>query len=64
MPETRDWKGMREMSARLLVERTGEDVEAWSRRIQEARPADKESLRAWLEERGVTGYAQSLLVMD
>jgi hypothetical protein len=64
MPETRDWKGMREMSARLLVERTGEDVEAWNRRIREARPPDKESLRTWLEERSVTGYAQSLLVME
>src|SRR5438105_3967838 len=64
MPETRDWQGMRAMSARLLEERTGEDVEAWNRRIRNDGPDDKASLRAWLAERGVTGYAQSLLVME
>jgi hypothetical protein len=55
---------MREMSARLLKKRTGEDVAAWNRRIQEQRPEDEKSLRAWLTGQGVTGYAQSLLVME
>jgi hypothetical protein len=60
----RDWKGMRDMSARLLEERTGEGVDAWNRRIQKEGLTDKESLRAWLAEQGVTGYAQTLLVME
>jgi hypothetical protein len=64
MDRVRDWQGMREMSARLLEERTGEDVETWKRRIQEQRPEDEKRLRAWLTEQGVTGYAQSLLVME
>src|SRR5262245_56160402 len=64
MSQTRDWKGMRDMSARLLKERTGEDVDAWNRRIKRERFDDKASLRAWLTTQGVTGYAQSLLVME
>jgi hypothetical protein len=55
---------MRENSARLLKERTGEDVEAWNQRIRAAGLEDKESLRAWLTEQGVTGYPRSLLVME
>lgn len=64
MDRVRDWQGMREMSARLLRERTGEDVEAWNRRIKEERLDDEKRLRAWLAGHGVTGYAQSLLVME
>jgi hypothetical protein len=52
------------MSARLLKERTGEGVETWNRRIRGERLADEKSLRRWLIERGVTGYAQTLLVME
>lgn len=58
------WQGMREMSARLLKERTEESVEVWNRRILEAGLQDEEGLRAWLTARGVNGYAQSLLVME
>jgi len=36
MSETRDWKGMREMSARLLKERTGKEVDEWNRRQERA----------------------------
>jgi hypothetical protein len=61
MVQTRDWQGMRELSARLLRERTGEGPEVWMRRIQEAQIASEEQLRVWLKERGVTGYAQSIL---
>lgn len=64
MAKTLDWKGQREMSARLLREQTGEGVEAWNRRIQREHFADERELRAWLTKRGVTGYAQSLLVME
>jgi hypothetical protein len=34
MTETRDWKSMQDMSARLLEERTGEGVDWWNRRIE------------------------------
>lgn len=30
LAQTRDWKGMQEMSARLLYERTGQDLETWN----------------------------------
>lgn len=64
MKETRDWKGMRDMSARLLKERTGEDVGAWNRRVKKEDCNDDKTLRAWLTDQGVTGYAQTLLVME
>ncbi len=64
MAEIRDWQEMKRMSARLLEERTGEGVDAWNRRIDAAQPADEQQLRAWLAGQGVTGYAQSLLVME
>jgi hypothetical protein len=50
--------------AHLLQERTGEDVAEWNRRVQEKDFQDEPSLRAWLTEQGVTGYAQSLLVWE
>lgn len=64
MSETRDWKGMKEMSARLLKERTGEDVETWNLRIRSEHFTEEGNLRAWLTARGVTGYPQTLLVME
>jgi hypothetical protein len=64
MARTRDWQGLRDMSARLLKEHTGDNVATWMKRIQRERLGDKESLRAWLARQGVTGYAQSLLVME
>jgi hypothetical protein len=48
MAHTRDWQSMREMSARLLQERTGEDVSAWNRRISEEGFANEQELRTWL----------------
>lgn len=60
----RDWEGMRAMSARLLEERTGHDVAAWNRRIKKEKLDDEASLRAWLTKEGVTGYAQTHLVME
>ena len=64
MAKILDWQGMRDMSSRLLKERTGKDVDTWNRRIKRERLNDKKSLRAWLAGHGVTGYAQSLLVME
>jgi hypothetical protein len=64
MAQARDWGGMKAMSMRLLEERTGEDLEAWNARIQSQGFANEAQLRSWLSEQGVTGYAQSLLVME
>src|SRR5436309_9677781 len=64
MAKTRDWQAMRDMSARLLKERTGDGVDTWNRRIQRERLDDERSVRAWLTKQGVTGYAQTLLVME
>jgi hypothetical protein len=64
MGQIRDWAAMREMCARLLKERTGEDVDAWSQRIRRADLNDERALRAWLGAKGITGYAQRLLVME
>src|SRR5262245_59370405 len=62
--QIRDWQEMRSMSARLLKERTGEDVEVWNRRIRSKHFTNEQDFRAWLTKEGVTGYAQSLLVME
>ena len=64
MAQTRDWKGMKIMSARLLQERTGQDLGTWNQRITAAEFTDEQQLRAWLTAQGVTGYAQTLLVME
>ena len=55
---------MIEWMADLLVERTGESVEAWNRRVRETALDDEASVRAWLIERGVRDYPQDLLVYE
>ena len=60
----RSWQEMREQEIRWLVERTGEGLEIWNARVRESGAADEASLRAWLAERGVTGYPAMLLVME
>lgn len=60
----RDWRENREKWARVLEQNTGEDVDTWKERIERERFLDEPSLRAWLTQQGVTGYAQSLLVME
>lgn len=64
MTKTRDWQRNREMWVRVLEKQTGEGVGVWNRRIGKQRLRDERSLRAWLTGQGVTGYAQSLLVME
>jgi hypothetical protein len=64
MAQTRDWKSMQTMSARLLEERTGEGVAVWNRRIKKQGFKDEKALRGWLTGQGVTGYAQTMLVME
>ncbi len=64
MARIRDWQSMKDLFAQLLRDRTGEDVAAWNRRIAEQQFNDEKSLRAWLEQQGITGYPQSFLVME
>lgn len=61
--ERRGWSDMLDWM-RELVERGGTTVEEWNARIADAAPADETALRAWLEERGVRGYGQTLLVYE
>jgi hypothetical protein len=64
MAQPRDWGGMKAMSMRLLEERTGEGLDTWNARIQRKGFTDEAQLRTWLTGQGVSGYAQSLLVME
>jgi hypothetical protein len=60
----KSWHEVRDWSAGLLKARSGEDVAAWNQRIAAAGIGDEPTLRTWLTERGVTGYAQALLVWE
>jgi hypothetical protein len=60
----KSWQEVTQWSARLLADRTGEDVAAWNRRVAGTGLADEPSLRAWLAGQGVTGYPQALLVWE
>lgn len=64
MPTIHDWQRNREMWVRVLVKQTNEGVDTWNERIREASIDNENGLRSWLSTRGVTGYAQSLLVME
>jgi hypothetical protein len=64
MPEPRTWQGMWAKYAARLEEQTGDTVAAWSARIRAEAPADEAALRSWLDQHGVTGYPQMLLVME
>lgn len=64
MPGARSWREMTAWMADQLKRRTGDDVETWNARVRQSGAGDEASLRAWLTERGVTGYPQMLLVME
>jgi Family of unknown function (DUF5990)/Domain of unknown function (DUF5655) len=62
--QPKSWPDLRDWAAGLLKERSGEDVASWNQRIAESGIDDETTLRVWLAERGVTGYAQALLVWE
>lgn len=65
MAEIRGWQRNRAMWVRVLERQTGEGVETWNSRIAKVKTLrNEESLRRWLTAQDVTGYAQSLLVME
>ena len=47
-----------------LVAQTGDDVATWSARVRAEGPGTEPELRAWLAERGITGYGAMVLVME
>jgi hypothetical protein len=59
-----DWQRNKNMWVRVLEKRTGESVKVWNRRVRKDGPDDEPRLRAWLTKQGITGYAQTLLVME
>jgi hypothetical protein len=64
MRQIRDWQQNRSMWIRVLKENTGDDVDVWNKRIEQKGFKDEQSLRDWLTQQSVTGYAQTLLVME
>lgn len=64
MENVRDWQQNKSMWVRILEESTGQDLATWNQRVRHGRFGDEQSLRIWLTQQGVTGYAQSLLVME
>ena len=64
MKNVRDWQQNRMMWIRVLEESTGQNLKTWNQRVKRQRFEDEQSLRTWLRGQGVTGYAQSLLVME
>lgn len=64
MTESRSWQDMWETYRRRLEEETGESVTDWNARMESEAPDDEAGLRRWLEERDITGYTQSMLVME
>ncbi|HEY8135797.1 MAG TPA: DUF5655 domain-containing protein [Candidatus Limnocylindrales bacterium] len=60
----RSWQEMREQEIKWLIERTGDGLETWNARVRESGKTDEAGLRAWLSEKGVTGYPAMLLVME
>jgi hypothetical protein len=64
MAESRSWQDMWEKYRRRLEEQAGGTLEEWNARIKAEAPDDEAGLRRWLEEHEITGYTQSMLVME
>jgi hypothetical protein len=60
----KSWQEMREWQVSLLERGTGRSLDDWNAQIRAEAPGDDAGLRAWLEARGVRGYAQMLLVHE
>ena len=46
------------------MKQTGEGIEAWGAKMAAAGLGDQRAIRAWLAERGITGYLQMFLVWE
>lgn len=61
---TRDWGHNRGMWIRVLEKKTGKGLDQWNAVIKKQMFTDASSLKAWLAQNNVTGYAKQLLVME
>jgi hypothetical protein len=64
MKQVRGWGEMLGDIERRLVATTGDDVATWAERVRNSGLPTEPEVRAWLTERGVTGYGQMVLVME
>jgi Domain of unknown function (DUF5655) len=64
MKNVRDWQRSKQMWVRVLEQSTGVELATWNKRVEREGFGDEQSLRAWLSQQGVAGYAQTLLVME
>ena len=64
MTETRSWAEMLTWIEERLVRTTGDDVATWRERVTATGLQTEPEVRAWLAERGITGYGQMILVME
>ncbi len=64
MADVLDWSSHRDMWIRVLKKQTDKGLDYWNERVRHEAHADEKSLRAWLAQQGVTGYAATLLVME
>ena len=56
---------MKQISTALLERRTGAGIEEWNRRVRTSGADTSDAaLRGWLQEQGVSGYPQLLLVFE
>jgi hypothetical protein len=62
--ETRSWAEMLTWIEERLVRTTGDDVATWRERVAATGMQTEPEVRAWLAERGITGYGQMILVME
>jgi hypothetical protein len=60
----RGWGEMLAGIEQRLVATTGDDVATWAERVRATGLDTEPELRAWLAERGITGYGQMVLVME
>src|SRR5262245_1012746 len=64
MSTIRDWMQNRQMWERALERQTNQKLAYWNQLLRQTPITNENDLRAWLTDRGVTGYAQMLLVME
>ncbi len=64
MADTRSWAEMLGAIEQRLIATTGDDVATWSARVRGTGLGTEPEVRAWLAERGITGYGQMVLVME
>ena len=60
----RNWEENRAMWMRVLEKQTHQNLDRWNQVIHNTAITTEQELRDWLANRGVTGYARTLLIME